>query len=84
LTLLLEAFACISDPKPRLVVVGHIERSGRPVLSRLAKETRAVHFERVDDKTRGPSTVMRRRSSFQASARGSASQSSRPWPRDAP
>ena len=51
LTLLLEAFACISDPKARLVVVGHIERSGRPMLSRLAKETRAVHFERVDDKT---------------------------------
>jgi glycosyltransferase involved in cell wall biosynthesis len=51
LTLLLEAFACISDPRARLVVVGHIERSGRPVLSRLAKETRAVHFERVDDKT---------------------------------
>jgi glycosyltransferase involved in cell wall biosynthesis len=51
LNLLLEAFARISDPRARLVVVGHIERSGRPVLSRLAKETRAVHFERVDDKT---------------------------------
>ena len=51
LTLLLEAFACISDPRARLVVVGHVERSGRPVLSRLAKETRTIHFERVDDKT---------------------------------
>ena len=77
LALLLDAFARIPDPRARLVVVGHVESLGQSVLRRLANEPRAVHFGRVDEKTLW--ALYRHAAALvsQASARDSASLSSR-------
>jgi glycosyltransferase involved in cell wall biosynthesis len=50
LTLLLKAFDQIPDSNVRLVMVGHVERSGRRDIAAAMQERRAIYLGQVDDK----------------------------------